>query len=167
LLFNGIAAVSKAFTRESDDSPEEIPVPRRPPLPPGVKNLITPGGARRFREELDSLLAEKRAGSAWSASAEQRVGLLTEILQSAEITEPKTGDDRVWFGAQVTVRDSSGTVEEYRIVGMDETDLDRNWISWRSPLARALMSRRVGERVKFQAPGGARELEILAVASGE
>ncbi len=51
----------------------------------------------------------------------------------------------------------------HRIVGVDETDLDRNWVSWLSPIARALMQKKVGQRVPFKAPRGQKELEIVAI----
>jgi transcription elongation factor GreB len=51
----------------------------------------------------------------------------------------------------------------YRIVGVDETDLDRGWVSWLSPVARALLNARLGERVRFRSPSGDRELTVVAV----
>jgi transcription elongation factor GreB len=52
---------------------------------------------------------------------------------------------------------------KYRIVGVDEADFDRGWISWCSPVARALLNARKGQRVRFQAPEGAHELDILEI----
>jgi transcription elongation factor GreB len=52
----------------------------------------------------------------------------------------------------------------YRIVGVDETDIDRNWVSWLSPIAKALLNARVGQRVRFKFPSGEAELEIIRVA---
>lgn len=60
--------------------------------------------------------------------------------------------------------DRSGVETRYRIVGVDETDLDRDWVSWRSPLAKALLNARLGQRVGFQTPAGEQELEITAIA---
>lgn len=51
----------------------------------------------------------------------------------------------------------------YRIVGVDETDLDRGWVSWLSPIARALVTARLGERVSFKSPAGSTEMEITAI----
>jgi transcription elongation factor GreB len=64
----------------------------------------------------------------------------------------------------VTVREYNGAESRYRIVGVDETDLDRGWISWVSPLAKALLNARIGQRVRFKLPSGEEELEIVGVA---
>jgi transcription elongation factor GreB len=80
------------------------------------------------------------------------------------VTPPAPGaSDTVRFGATVTVRENGGVETSYRIVGVDETDLDRNWVSWLTPIARALMNAHVGDRVTFKAPRGAKELEIVAI----
>ncbi len=150
--------MSKAFTLESDDLPER-PAPPRPTstLPPGVRNYITPSGAKRLQDELDDLVK--------TGSTTPRLAALQQILQTIEIAPPPAPPwDQVRFGATVKIRDSSGEDETFRIVGVDETDVDRDWISWLSPVARALMNARVGEKVKIHLPAGARELEILSVA---
>lgn len=151
--------MSKAFTREDDDAPE-FPTPRRsePALPPGVKNLLTPHGARHLREELERLAA---SGSESSAT---RLAELRATLATAEIvTSPAGPADKVHFGATVTLRDPAGEEMAYRLVGVDETDLDRNWVSWRSPIARALLNARLGARIRLRFPAGERELEIVAI----
>lgn len=168
--------MSRAFVRESDVSPlPELPA-QVSPLPPGAKNYVTPGGAARLREELKRRVEIERPPLA-SAPADdtdakrelqtldQRIRYLQESLRTAEITPPPTdGADAVRFGATVKVRESDGTESTYRIVGVDEIDLDRNWVSWLSPLARALMNARPGQRVALKAPRGARELEIVDVS---
>lgn len=176
--------MSKAFTRESDDAVEEPILARQPTLlPPGVKNYITVDGARRLREELDhltqvdrprltSLLAdESLAESSSNAEAkrqlkllDQRILALDQSLQSAEIVEPPAGSqDVVRFGATVTVRDNDGEETRYRIVGIDETDIDRDWVSWRSPIARALLNAHLGQTVRFKFPAGEKELKIVGI----
>jgi transcription elongation factor GreB len=70
---------------------------------------------------------------------------------------------QVFFGATVRYANASGTEREVTVVGLDEVDLDRNHISWLSPLARALMKSGAGARVMLQAPGGTEQLEILEV----
>jgi len=169
--------MSKAFTRESDDAPERTPVSRPAAvLPPGAKNLITPGGAVRARAELEKLSAEeprlRAAVAAGDAEAAHRLQHMTQraqrfqrILHTSVVTGPPvTADSVVCFGATVVVRERSGEETTYRIVGVDETELDRNWISWISPLAKALLSARVGQRVRLKLPGGEEELEILRVS---
>ncbi len=167
--------MSKAFTRESDDLPES-PLTARPPspLPPGAKNYLTPGGAQRIREELERLSLVVRPKAASGADPgkssrdaqilEQRIRQLEQSLQTAEIVEPPAAPwDHVRFGATVTVRDRAGNVSQYRIVGVDETDIDRNWVSWLSPVARALLKARLGQHVRFRFPAGEEELEIMEI----
>jgi transcription elongation factor GreB len=56
------------------------------------------------------------------------------------------------------------TVEQFRLVGVDEVDLDQNYISWLSPLAKALLGKRIGERVQFRSPLGIEDIAILEVS---
>jgi transcription elongation factor GreB len=69
----------------------------------------------------------------------------------------------VRFGAHVTVRESDGSETSYRIVGVDETDMDRNWVSWMSPIAKALLNRKRDERIRFKFPSGEETLEIIEI----
>ena len=167
--------MSRAFVRESDDRPE-LPIERQPsPLPAGAKNYITAEGARRLREELERLVENERPALAASTAdpdakrrllvLKQRILQLEESLQSAEIVSSPAGPAQaVRFGTTVTVRDSKSEESTYRIVGVDETDFDRGWVSWLSPIARALMNARVGERVRFTSPSGEEDLEIVGIA---
>ncbi len=165
--------MSKAFTRE-DDQPEMPVVSRRvSSLPPGTQNLMTPDGERRLREELTSLQAAREQLVAAKgnpdkaqqlAAIEQRALILDGCLRTASAVQPPaTRDSRVRFGATVTVRGAGGVEARHRIVGVDEADFDRGWVSWRSPIAKALLNASVGQRVRVKLPGGEQELEILAV----
>jgi len=152
--------MSKAFTRESDDLPERAAL-KRPAsaLPPGAKNYFTRDGVDALRRELEKLESEPD-----SPSIRQRIFEIQQSLQSAVVTpSPPPPWDQVLFGAIVTVRDQRGEESTYRIVGVDEMDIDRGWISWLSPLAKALLKARVGNQVRFRAPGGDQSLEIIAV----
>lgn len=168
--------MSKAFTRESDDAPER-PVVRRPPASAalGDKNYLTPDGARRFQVELDRLVETERPQAAALTDPtesrqklqelDRRIQQLQEILRTAVVMLPPADpEDRVRFGATVTVRGRDGEESRYRLVGVDETDLDRNWVSWRSPIAKALLNARKGDRVRLRLPSGEEQLEIVAVA---
>jgi transcription elongation factor GreB len=169
-----VGGVSKAFTRESDEG-ADAPVLRRSVLPPGVKNLITPKGVQQLRAEFERLRQEERPRLAAAATddetkrqlqvLDQRLQHLHETMHTAVVTGPPAAlDDVVHFGASVVVRDRSGEQTSYRIVGVDETDLDQNWVSWLSPIAKALLNARVGQRVRFKFPAGEAELEILKVS---
>ena len=157
--------MSKAFTRE-DDAAEQAPLPPLPTLPPGVKNYITLGGEANLRAELEKLL-ERRAklkSAADRGQVDQRIARVQQILSTVVPVPPAVNDDnQVRFGATVKVRDAHGETEMYRIVGINEIDLDRDWISWQSPLARALMNAKVGDTIRFRAPAGERQLQILEV----
>jgi transcription elongation factor GreB len=167
--------MSKAFTRDENEGPD-IPdvIPTASVLAPGAKNYITPGGAQKLRDELQRLVEVTRPGLVEArddpdakrqlARLDQRIGQLEESLQSAEIVEPADGPvDVVRFGACVTVRESDGGETSYRIVGVDETDPDENRVSWMSPIARALLNRKRGERIRFKFPSGEETLEIIEI----
>lgn len=168
--------MSKAFTRESDESgAEEIP-PFRPQLPPGARNYITREGAERLRQNLTDLLEKKLAsgtgtnegGTASGAdlrTIETAIRRLQLKLDSVIIAEVPADQGKVAFGSLVTVRQGNGEEAAYHIVGVDEADPEHGSISWISPLARALLSRRAGDKVRFQSPAGDEELAILTVRS--
>ncbi|CAN5574135.1 transcription elongation factor GreB [soil metagenome] len=168
--------MSKAFTREETDGPDTPDLP--PPvslLPEGARNYITAAGAENLRRDLAELVNQKRPALVAAAddpeakrqlaALDQRIFQLEQSLQSAEVIAPPAGEPHtVRFGATVTVRDRAGEESIYRIVGVDETDFDRGWVSWQSPIARALLNARVGERVPFSFPSGEEELEVIAVS---
>ena len=157
----------------------------------GLKNYITPAGLQRLRDELRFLLARERPAVtqvvAWAAGngdrsenadyqygkrrlreIDRRIRFLTKRIDAAVVVDPeapRTGRaaTHVFFGATVRFTNTAGTERVVRIVGLDEVDLDRNYISWVSPLARALMKAAPGERVTLRAPGRTDHLEILDV----
>jgi transcription elongation factor GreB len=96
------------------------------------------------------------------ANLDQRIARCEEILRSVTVVEPAAAEE-VRFGAKVTVKYPSGDVEVFRVVGVNEIDLERNFISWQSPLAKALMGAKAGDVVKFRAPAGEQRLEVLKV----
>lgn len=127
-------------------------------LPPGAKNYVTPDGAGRWRSELERL---EQHGAAADSGA---VAMLRRCLASIVVVEPPPEPHlQVRFGASVLVRDRTGAEFTYRIVGVDEADIDRDWVSWLSPIAKALMNRAVGETVRFRVPAGERVWEIVRV----
>jgi transcription elongation factor GreB len=164
--------MSKAFTRESDaDSDDPAPTRLLSALPPGAVNYMTPGGARRLREEVARMMDIERpaliaAGESRKAAAlDMRVVQIGESLRSAVIVPPPMDPgerDTVRLGANVTVRRHSGEAR-YRIVGADEVDLDRGWVSWFSPIARALLNARLGQQIRFRFPSGEESIEILDI----
>ena len=91
--------------------------------------------------------------------------VLATRLDDALVVDPREqrNTDAVFFGATITLLDEAGEEIRYSIVGLDEADPGRNRISWISPLARALLKAKAGDSIRFQAPGGTRELEIVAI----
>ncbi|PYR82551.1 MAG: transcription elongation factor GreB [Acidobacteria bacterium] len=158
------------------------------------KNYITPSGLQRLRDELRFLLTRERPAVtqvvAWAAGngdrsenadyqygkrrlrqIDRRIRFLTRRIDAAEVVDPEArragrAATHVFFGATVRYADASGTERVVSIVGVDEVDLERNHISWVSPLARALMKAGPGDTVVVHAPGGAQQLEILSVNYG-
>ena len=181
--------MNKAFTRETDGDDDDDDAPEAAPsLPQGTRNYITPGGYARIKTELDELLRSERPHIVevvhWAAlngdrsengdyiygkrrlrEIDRRIRFLTRRLDLAEVVDPerREGADQVFFGATVTIGDEQGEEQIYQIVGVDETDFSRGRISWVSPLARALLKSRAGDRVRFQSPAGWREIEVLEI----
>ncbi len=184
--------MSKAFTKETDDDePDDRADEAGPVEPAGFKNYITPSGLQKLRDELRFLLTRERPAVtqvvAWAASngdrsenadyqygkrrlrqIDRRIRFLTKRIDAAEVVDPespRTGRaaTHVFFGATVRYATSTGAEREVRIVGLDEVDLDRNYISWVSPLARALTKSGAGDSVVLHAPGGTEHLDILEV----
>ena len=157
----------------------------------GVKNYITPIGLQRLLDERRFLLTRERravtAVVAWAASngdrsenadyqygkrrlrqIDRRIRFLTKRIDAAEVVDPETprsgrAATQVFFGATVRYANAAGTERVVSVVGLDEVDLDRNHISWLSPLARALMKSGPGDRVVLHAPAGTEHLQILEV----
>ena len=182
--------MSKAFTRETESADEDPDLEAASALPAGVRNYMTPGGFARLSAELDTLVQKERpelvATVAWAAGngdrsengdyiygkkrlreIDRRIRFLVRRLDTAEVVEPRSrGDDnadQVFFGATVTVRNGRGEERTVSIVGVDEIDTPRGYISWVSPMARALIKAREGDTVTLHTPVGVEDLEVVAV----
>jgi transcription elongation factor GreB len=180
-----LAAMSKAFTRETDGEDDED---AGPALPPSGRNYITPVGYARLRGELLQLIDEERPKVVevvhWAASngdrsengdylygkkrlreIDRRIRFLTKRLEIAEVTDPSLhhGRTQVFFGATVTYAEESGTERTITIVGIDEADSLKGQVSWISPIARALLKANEGDVVKLVTPAGVQEVEVLEV----
>ena len=102
---------------------------------------MTLAGAMRLRQELEKLrgAGKKNAGS---------ITGLEQMLASATVVEPPTNPGKdISFGAKVTVRDLSGQLTTYRIVGVDELDLYSDAVTWISPIGKALLAAEPGQKV--------------------
>lgn len=151
-------------------------------------NYITPDGYRRLREEYERLYAVERPQLvetiAWAASngdrsengdyiygrkrlreIDRRIDWLSRRMASARVTDPALQQDqnRVWFGATLTVVDEEDRERVITLVGEDEADAGAGLVSWNSPIARALRGATVGDRRTVPLPGGTRDYEVLAI----
>ena len=155
------------------------------------KNYITPSGLQRLKDEHQFLLTRDRPAVAevvaWAASngdrsenadylygkrrlrqIDGRIRFLTKRIEAAEVVDPEAprsrqAEARAYFGATVRYANAAGAERVVSIVGTDEVDLNRNHISWVSPLGRALMKSAVGDSVVLQAPGGTEYLTVLDI----
>ena len=154
--------------------------PVREAAGPKLKNYITPAGLQRLKDEHRFLVSRERPAVtqvvAWAAGngdrsenadylygkrrlrqIDSRIRFLTKRIDSAEVVNPAAprsgaAATRVFFGATVTYKDAASHEHVVCIVGIDEVDLNRRYISWMSPLARALMKSTPGDRVAVHAP---------------
>ena len=175
--------MQKGFTRR--------PKPDEPAAQ--VKNYITPSGLERLKDEHRFLLTRERPAVtevvAWAASngdrsenadyqygkrrlrqIDGRIRFLTKRIEAAEVVDPEAPragqagtKPRAFFGATVRYANAAGVERVVSIVGTDEIDLERNHISWVSPLGRALMKSAAGDSVVLQLPGGTEHLTVLDV----
>ena len=112
-------------------------------------------------ENADYIYGKKRL-----REIDRRIRFLTRRLDIAEVVDPaarRDDEERIFFGATVTFANRKGEEKTISIVGVDEIDTSRGYISWVSPMARALIKAREGDVVTLHAPAGTEDLEILEV----
>jgi transcription elongation factor GreB len=156
-----------------------------------VKNYITRSGLERLKDEHRFLLTRERPAVvevvAWAAGngdrsenadykygkrrlrqIDGRIRFLTKRIEAAEVVDPEApragqAAARAFFGATVRYANAAGAERVVSIVGTDEIDLNRNHVSWVSPLGRALMKSAAGDGVVLHLPGGTEHLTVLEV----
>ena len=154
-------------------------------------NYITPGGIERLKDERHFLITRDRPAVvqvvAWAASngdrsenadyqyskrrlrqIDGRVRFLTKRIEAAEVIDPEAPRSgqratKAFFGATVRYVNAAGAERVVSIVGTDEVNLDRNHVSWASPLGRAFMNTAEDDEVTLHAPGGTETLTVLEV----
>ncbi len=162
--------MSRAFVKEGDG--EELDDP--PPRPARVQPCyMTAQGVAALRRELEDLqasaprpeLAPDLTQHAAAQRALRRIRELAQILQEVVPVEtPRPPSAQIRFGATVELRDATGDVYRFQIVGEDEAAPAAGRISWVSPLARELLGKAVGDEVVWPRPVGELRLEVLAFA---
>lgn len=158
---------------------------------PKLKNYITPAGLQRLKDEHRFLLNRERPAVTkvvtWAAGngdrsenadylyakrrlrqIDSRIRFLGKRIDAAEVIDPEAprpggAATRVFFGATVRYEDTTGREHTVSIVGIDEVDIHRHYISWMSPLARALTKHGPGDEVVLVAPTKTEHLEIIEV----
>ena len=158
----------------------------RPPSPPRSA-YITPAGEKVLRDELTQLWKIERpvVTAAVSEAAkngdrsengdyiygkkrlreiDSRVRFLTQRLEKLTVVYDKPKDqDRVFFGAHITIEDDDGLTQQYQIVGPDEFNLREHKLSMDAPLARALLGKRLNEDIVLTTPEGECYYTIIAI----
>lgn len=164
--------MSRAFVRESDnDGPDELPdwpVSLHPNYVTARGLALLQGRLRDSEAQLKRIDVSAVDGRLERAAIVRDLRWLRTRLASAQLRTPRPiCPPRVEFGVEVELRDDTGQHYRYRIVGEDEADPEHGYLSWVSPLARALSNAAVGESVSWQRPAGERQVEIIRIDNGE
>lgn len=162
--------MSRAFVKgDESDLPEQGP----PERPLGeMPYHVTRAGLAQLRARFDALQSEHATLKIADADfdrprlmeVERDLRYLSARLEGAMVVDTASQPrGEVHFGARVSTRDAQGRRMHYTIVGDDEADIARGRISYRSPLARALLGASLGEHVSWQRPAGSLDLEVTAI----
>ena len=162
--------MSRGFVKESDQE-EPIVVPPRAALPDNTTNYITPFGKKML--EIEKINLEKqRAGLDIKDETERRralsmidgkLNLLMERLKTAQVIQPESqNQNKVRFGAKVKFK-MNGNLQEFQIVGVDEANVKEQKIAFISPLAKAMNSKKKGDKINFKLGEETRPIEILEI----
>lgn len=181
LLTEEKGCMNNVFTQSEGTQEELLPVVTH------SKNYMTPGGWQKMQNELYQLVNKERPELTqminWAASngdrsengdyiygkrrlreIDRRIRFLTKRLENTEVIDPALREsEQIFFGATVTYWRANGQEQTVSIVGIDEINLQKNYISWISPIARALLKARVGDTVNVRLPSGLEKLEIVQV----
>jgi transcription elongation factor GreB len=152
-----------------------------------VKNYITPAGFQKLKSEYAELLNVERPKVVevvtWAASngdrsenadyqygkkrlreIDRRLHYLQIKIESSEVVDPLLiKSSKIVFGATVSIENENGDLQTYQIVGEDEFDIQLKKISWKSPVAKALLGKQLGDEVKIFKPSGEETVTILDI----
>lgn len=151
-------------------------------------NYITPDGFARLKKEFEELFYQERPKLvetiAWAASngdrsengdyiygkrrlrqIDSRLKFLRDRIEAAQIVDPtQQSSERVHFGATVEIEFDDGTLQTYKIVGEDEIETGQNKISWKSPMAKALLGKKRDDEILVERPKGDVEVVIKSIS---
>ncbi len=152
-----------------------------------IKNYITPAGFEKLRKEYTELLNVERpklvVTVAWAASngdrsenadyiygkrrmreIDKRLHFLQKKMEASEVIDPQSlQSDKIIFGATVKIETSEGQIITYQIVGEDEIDIKQGRISWKSPVAKALLGKRLDDEAVIKKPAGEETVIVLDI----
>lgn len=150
-------------------------------------NYITPEGFQKLQDEFKRLFHDERPKLVetiqWAAGngdrsengdyiygkrrlreIDKRLKILRDRIEAAQVVDPKSvKSEKVVFGATVTIAEDDGPEKTYQIVGEDEIEPGLNRISWKSPMAKALLGKEVGDEIEIQRPAGKLVAEIIDI----
>jgi transcription elongation factor GreB len=156
-------------------------------LKPEKKNYITPAGFEKLRSEYSELLNVERPKTVtvvtWAASngdrsenadyqygkrrlreIDRRLHYLKNRIEDAEVIDPSTlKSDKIVFGATVTLENEDGEEVVYQIVGEDEIDIKQKKISWKAPIAGAILGKKLNDEVKVVKPSGEELMTVVSI----
>lgn len=165
--------MSRGFVKEDDQ--EEVPiVPQRAYLPDGVPNFVTPAGMDQLLAEKQMLINEKDNLNSNNENEKRialnyinaKLQLLNNRIAEARVIDlKKQPQNEIRFGAKVTLKNEvSGNIQHFQIVGVDEADVAKGKVSFISPLAKALINKKVGDKVTLKRDMGDIVNEILDIS---
>lgn len=127
---------------------------------PRVTQSVSEAAAQGDRSEN----AEYIYGKKRLREIDRRVRFLSKRLDELNIVDPDPRQEgKVYFGAWVTLEDDNGNVKTFRLVGPDEFDPAKQWISIDSPVARALIGKQIDDEIRVQTPGGEVSYCVLSI----
>ncbi len=163
--------MSRGFVKEDDLEHAGTDLPERPVS--NHTNYVTPAGLSLLENEATRLDAERMTLSALKddESAKQKLAVidrdlryLSARLENAMVVDPSQQDkETVLFGASVTIEDEMGETWQFHIVGEDEADMSQQKVSYVSPIARALIGRKIGDSAVWKRPAGDLVLDIIHI----
>jgi transcription elongation factor GreB len=165
--------MSRGFVKEDDQ--EEIPIiPQRAYLPDGVTNLVTPFGMDQLLAEKQKLVDEKNNLNNANENEKRialnyinaKLQLLNNRIVEAKVVNLNAQPQReIRFGAMITLKiDASKNIQTFQIVGVDEADISRGKVSFISPIARALISKKIGDKVILKQAAKDIVFEIIEIS---
>jgi transcription elongation factor GreB len=163
--------MSRGFVKEDDLEHAGTDLPERPISQ--HPNYVTPFGLSLLQKEANALdqtrvaLTQRKDDAIAQqeiAKIDRDLRYLSMRLEQAILVDPtQQPKDNILFGAKVEVEDEEGNHLQFTIVGEDEADISQNKVSYVSPIAKALIGRKLGDTVVWQRPAGNMILDIIDI----